>query len=101
KEFSPTTVKLGETSTLTFTITNTDELSSKNGWSFTDGLPAGLTIVGSPTSDCPGFTPTTTDTSIGATGNLDTGMTSCTVNVQVTADATGSYTNTPANVTVD
>ncbi|WP_214443675.1 DUF7933 domain-containing protein, partial [Mycobacterium tuberculosis] len=36
KEFSPSTAVAGQTTTLTFTITNTDELAAKPGWSFTD-----------------------------------------------------------------
>ncbi|MCT2278999.1 hypothetical protein M3G91_15360 [Micromonospora chalcea] len=37
KAFSPATIAQGQTSTLTFTVTNTDDLQAKNGMSFTDG----------------------------------------------------------------
>lgn len=37
KEFTPASVYVGQTSTLTFTITNTSELSAKPGWSFKIG----------------------------------------------------------------
>ena len=46
KLFSPTSLAVGETSTLTLTITNTAERGTKNGWSFTDSLPAGLVVTG-------------------------------------------------------
>ncbi|MDR0479307.1 MAG: hypothetical protein LBH31_05795, partial [Burkholderiaceae bacterium] len=37
---------------LTYTITNTTDDLAKNGWSFTDQLPAGLTVVGKPGGTC-------------------------------------------------
>ena len=45
KAFSPTSVATGGVSTLTLTITNTSDLAAKNGWSFTDSLPEGLTVA--------------------------------------------------------
>ena len=45
KVFAPAQVKVGDSTTLTFTITNTAELGAKNGWSFTDNLPAGLSVA--------------------------------------------------------
>jgi uncharacterized repeat protein (TIGR01451 family) len=101
KSFSPTTRFLGETSTLTFTVTNTSELGSKNGWSFTDHLPSGLTVVGGTASTtCPSgvVTAAAGSTSVAVAGNLSVGMASCTVTVKVTATATGTYTNGPTNV---
>lgn len=98
KAFSPTTVKVGQTSTLTFTITNTDELAAKNGWSFTDTLPAGLTFAGAASTDCPAGAATLTGTSIAGSGNLDAGMASCTFTVPVTSATTGSYTNDASNI---
>jgi uncharacterized repeat protein (TIGR01451 family) len=103
KSFSPTTIQRGETSTLTFTVTNTAELAAKNGWSFTDNLPAGLTLA-SPTAastTCPAgvVTATAGGTTVEGTGNLSAGMASCTVTVNVTTNTAGSYTNGPGNVT--
>ena len=45
KSFSSDEVGVGQTATLTLTVTNTNELAAKNGWSFTDNLPAGLTSL--------------------------------------------------------
>jgi uncharacterized repeat protein (TIGR01451 family)/LPXTG-motif cell wall-anchored protein len=103
KAFSPTTIEAGDSSTLTFTVTNTSELAAKNGWSFTDSLPSGLTVASPNGVDgsCPGRTVTAAagGTSIKVSGNLGAGMASCTVSVHVTGTAAGSYTNGPDNVT--
>lgn len=98
KAFSPTTVKVGQTSTLTFTITNTDDLEAKNGWSFTDTLPAGLVFAGAPVTDCPAGAATLDGTSISGSGNMDAGTVSCTFTVPITSDTEGSYTNGPSNI---
>jgi uncharacterized repeat protein (TIGR01451 family) len=104
KSFSPVDVPLNGTSTLTFTVTNTSELGGKNGWSFTDKLPAGLTLASpaAAATTCPGGTVTAVDggTSVSVAGNLSDGMASCTVTMDVTARTAGAYTNGPDNVTV-
>jgi uncharacterized repeat protein (TIGR01451 family) len=103
KSFSPAVVPTGGTSTLTFTITNTSELAAKNGWSFTDALPAGLTVAGgtaaATTCSAGVVTAAAGATSVGVTGNLNAGQASCTVTVPVTSSTTGTYTNGPGNVT--
>jgi uncharacterized repeat protein (TIGR01451 family) len=103
KAFSPASVAPGQASTLTFTITNTAELAAKNGWSFSDTLPAGLTIANpaAASTTCPAGTVTAAAgaTTITAGGNLNAGMASCTVTVNVTGVSAGSYTNGPDNVT--
>lgn len=101
KSFSPDTVPVGGVSTLTFTITNTTELAAKNGWSFTDTLPAGLLAASpAPVTDCPAgvvAAPAGSRT-ITARGNLSAGMASCTVRVSVTSNTADTYTNRPADV---
>jgi uncharacterized repeat protein (TIGR01451 family) len=103
KSFSPAVVEVGQSSTLTFTITNTSDLAAKNGWSFTDNLPAGL-VVANPSgasTTCSGTTVTAAagGGSVAATGNLNQGQASCTVSVSVTSPRVGTYTNGAANVT--
>ena len=102
KAFSPAEVAVGETSILTFTITNTSELGAKNGWSFTDSLPAGL-VVADPaaTTNCPnGVVAAPAGGSIiDVAGDLTAGLASCTVTVSVAAPASGSYTNDATNIT--
>jgi uncharacterized repeat protein (TIGR01451 family) len=102
KAFSPASVPVGGTSALTLTVTNTSELAAKNGWSFTDALPAGLTVAdGAAATTCPAgvVTAPAGATSVAVTGNLAAGMASCTVTVNVTAAAAGSFTNGPSNIT--
>ncbi|WP_374006923.1 hypothetical protein [Leifsonia sp. LS-T14] len=98
KVFSPTTLAAGQSTTLTFTVTNTDELAAKNGWSFTDTLPAGLTFSGAATTDCPAGVATLNGTQISGSGNLDAGTVSCTFTVPVTSAVAASYTNGPSNI---
>jgi uncharacterized repeat protein (TIGR01451 family) len=101
KSFSPGSADVGQPAALTFTITNTSELAAKNGWSFTDSLPAGLVVTGPAASTtCSGglVTAPAGGGSIAVTGNLDAGQASCTVTVNVTSGAAGTYTNCPANV---
>ncbi|SEI13373.1 MULTISPECIES: DUF11 domain-containing protein [unclassified Leifsonia] len=103
KSFSPAIVPTGGVSTLTFTVTNTSDLAAKNGWSFSDALPAGLTVA-SPSgaaTTCPAGAVTAPAGSgtVAVSGDLAAGMTSCTVTVNVTSPTTGSFTNGPGNVT--
>ncbi|MGC4773984.1 hypothetical protein [Micromonospora chalcea] len=96
KAFSPATIGQGQTSTLTFTVTNTDDLQAKNGMSFTDELPAGVTATGVNNTTCSDATVTAAAgaTSVVFDGDIGLGVPSCTVSVEVTADVVGSYTNT-------
>ena len=110
KEFSPTVIPVGATSTLTFTVTNTDDLQSKPAWSFTDDLPAGMTLAADQTGsggDCVDAhgapatvtaVPGSTAVSVAA-GSFPAGQPGyCTVTVNVTASA-GYYVNDADNVT--
>ncbi|MEU7524298.1 hypothetical protein AB0A74_01030 [Saccharothrix sp. NPDC042600] len=92
---------VGGTSTLTLTVTNTSELAAKPGWSFDDDLPAGMTVVGTPTTTCPnGVASVSSDGgTLSVTGDLDTGMESCTVTASVQVTDPGTYTNGPSNIT--
>ncbi len=98
KIFSPSTLPAGQSTTLTFTISNTDDLAAKAGWSFTDTLPAGLTFAGAAATDCPAGVATIGGNAITGTGNLDDGMVSCTFTVPVTSATTGTFTNGPGNI---
>ncbi|MBS1678865.1 MAG: DUF11 domain-containing protein [Actinobacteria bacterium] len=104
KSFSPTTQYVGGSSTLTFTITNTSELAAKEGWSFTDNLPAGL-VVATPenvATNCPSgqVTAAGDGTSVAMKGNLNAGEASCTASVDVTTKETkeGGFENGPQNI---
>jgi uncharacterized repeat protein (TIGR01451 family)/LPXTG-motif cell wall-anchored protein len=101
KSFEDASIVRGETTTLTFTVTNTSELAAKNGWSFTDALPAGMTVAGAATTTCPAgvVDAPVGGSSIAVTGNLAAGQAACTISVDVLPDSVGSFTNGPDNVT--
>ena len=100
KSFSPGRVPVGATSTLTLTIRNTAELAAKNGWSFVDTLPAGLTVADPanqrPTGTClsgGAKVSLESDSITVAGGVLGVGVDRCTIVVEVTSALAGSYTN--------
>ncbi|MEN0084268.1 MAG: hypothetical protein AAGC66_05845 [Leifsonia sp.] len=101
KEFVGGWAPSGGRARLRFTVTNTSELGSKQGWSFRDALPDGMTVA-SPSdasTTCPDGVLTATGAEVSLTGELSVGMTSCTAEVDVTAPL-GGYTNGPDRVTV-
>ncbi len=96
KSFVPSSIPLGSTSTLTFDLTNDDEVT-KSAVTFTDPLPAGM-VVATPASvsnTCGGTVTATAGTSVIslAFGSIG-GMSSCAVTVDVTTDVTGVFDNT-------
>ncbi len=100
KSFSPTSLLTGEDSTLTFDITNPNQLTALTGIGFTDTLPSGLTIADSgPTAKCGGSLTTTSPSLISFTGGSLAQNTTCTFNVTVTGATTGSKANTTSAVT--
>ena len=90
KSFSPARVPAGETSTLTFTVTNTSELAAKQGWAFTDTLPEGLVVA--PTPNLGGTCDADRSAAAGGStieitnGTLDKDQVSCTITVDVTSE---------------
>ncbi|MEX1058465.1 MAG: hypothetical protein WED11_12080, partial [Natronospirillum sp.] len=98
KDFSPATVNPGVPSTLTITLTNTGSTASILSSSFTDTLPGGLVIAGSPSKTCVGGTLTAalggSTVTLGAGASIPVG--SCTITVLVSADAGGNYINSLA-----
>ncbi len=94
KAFSPSSILTGESSTLSFTISNPNQLSSLSGLSFTDPLPAGVTVATSgPTAVCGGSLTTTAPGSISFTDGSLAANGSCTFNVPVTGATSGSKNN--------
>jgi uncharacterized repeat protein (TIGR01451 family) len=103
KAFGAASVTRGTATTLTFTVTNTTDLTAKNGWSLTDTLPAALKVAspnGSATT-CPAgvVTAAAGGQGIKATGNLDAGQQSCTVTVNVEGAKLGTASNGAAQLT--
>ncbi|WP_162265793.1 SpaA isopeptide-forming pilin-related protein [Arthrobacter alpinus] len=93
KSFSPATIAQGQSTTLTYTVTNTSDLLAKNGWHFVDNLPAGLTASGTLGGTCVRTASSVAAGTVDVTGNLAAGSASCTVTVTVTSNTPGNYNN--------
>jgi mucin-19 len=97
KAFSPGSLQVGGTSTLTITLQNPSS-SPYTGVSLTDNLPSGLSLSTAPSgSQCSG-TVTSTTTSVTLTGGtIPAGSMSvpgtCTITAVVTTSTAASYTN--------
>ncbi len=96
KSFGAATIPLNGTTSLTFTISSTNQNQTLSGISFTDSLPAGLVVAtpGNPTTTCTG-TPTAVDGSSSvalSTSSLAPGA-SCTVSVTVQGTTAGVKSN--------
>jgi len=102
KQFAPTPILAGGTSTLTFTITNPNQNNALSGVGFSDTFPVApgamvVAAIPSPsTSGCgaPTFAPVAGAGSISFSGGSIAAGGSCTVSVNVTAPVTGTYNNT-------
>ncbi|MBK9339672.1 MAG: DUF11 domain-containing protein [Rhodoferax sp.] len=103
KAFSPTSISIGGTSTLTFTVSN-PALNPAQTVSFTDTLPAGLRVASAPnvTNTCTGGTVTAValSGSIAVAGTqVGAGTatpTTCTISVDITTSATPTVGACPA-----
>lgn len=96
KTFGPDQIFLGGTSVLTFTLSNPNSVTGLSNIHFTDLLPAGLVVAGSPTvtGTCSGtITANPFETMISyAGGSLAPGA-SCSFSVRVQALTSGTKTN--------
>jgi len=108
KSFTPTSISAGQTATLKNRLFSTRDPSQPNttltGVSFTDSLPAGLTVAPTPnaSTDCSGGTVTAAAnaTQVTLAGATIQPNTNCLVQVDVTASALGAYTNTIPKETI-
>jgi uncharacterized protein (TIGR03382 family) len=99
--FSPSTINIGGTSTLTFTITNPNA-ATLTGVSFTDALPVGLTVAtpSGLTNSCGGtVTATAGGTIIVLSGAIVPANGPCALSANVTAITSGSKMNTTSAIT--
>ncbi|MCL2783891.1 MAG: Ig-like domain-containing protein, partial [Propionibacteriaceae bacterium] len=90
--FVPSAIPVNGTSTLTYTIHNSTNMTAKTGWSFAVMLPAGVTATGTATTNCPGGSASMGGNRLTGSGNLNADQLSCTVTVPVTTAANGTYT---------
>ncbi len=106
KSFTPSTIPVNGTSTLSFVIGNPNAFSV-SGYSLIDNLPAGVVVaapVTTSTSGCgtaPTFAPTAGATSLSFSNGTVGAGSSCTFTVQVTSAATGTYNNTTEFLLID
>jgi uncharacterized repeat protein (TIGR01451 family) len=102
KSFSPATIALNGTSTLTITLTNSHAIAF-TGAAFTDVYPADLLNAATPNAKttCAGGTVTAaaSGTSLALSGGTIPANGSCTVTVAVTSAVQGSYLNSTGPVT--
>ncbi len=103
KSFSPDTIDEGAVSTLTLVIDNSAGSSAADALDFTDVFPTGLLIAdpANASTDCTGGSLTAvagTDTVAYTGGSVAAGA-SCSVSVNVTAAAAGSYDNVTGDLT--
>ena len=94
KSFSPSTIKEGQASVLTITLTNPGYTAATLTAPLVDTLPYGLRVVSQAGTTCRG---TVTAPNGGSTVTLNTGTIpakgSCTVTVKVSAHSKGTYVN--------
>jgi fimbrial isopeptide formation D2 family protein len=103
KQFGATSINTGQSTSLSFTITNPNASSSLTGVGFTDTLPTGL-VVATPnglSGTCNGTTPTATagSGSVVLSGATLAANASCTFSVNVAAKTAGAQNNVTSAVT--
>ncbi len=94
KSFSPDSITAGNTSTLQFTITNSNTGTALTGVAFTDTLPAGVTVPSAATSECGGTLTVAAPDSITLSGGTVAASGNCIFSVTVTGATTGTKVNT-------
>lgn len=103
KAFGAATIPLSGTTSLTFTITNpAGNTVALNGLAFTDTLPAGLQVAGTPniSNACGGtFTASAGSGIVNLSAGTVAASNSCSISLNVTGTTAGVKPNTTGNVT--
>ena len=95
KTFNPSSILENGTSTITFTLTNpAGNTVALDGVSFSDDLPANVTVTAAASPQCGGGTVTSTATTITLNNGSIPIDGTCTVTVDVTSSSAGTYNNT-------
>ncbi len=114
KTFAPKNIKPGDTSVLTFTITNPGTVAL-TGVNFTDSFPSGMTTANTATTTSGCSAPTTpvlvapigcgsfaaAQTSAGFSNISIAANGTCTITINITATGTGTYSNTTNDLFVN
>jgi uncharacterized repeat protein (TIGR01451 family) len=103
KAFGATSINIGQSTSLSFTITNPNASSSLTGVGFSDPLPPGL-VVATPsivTGSCGGgsIAAAAAGTSVSLSGATLAANASCTFSVNITASTSGAKNNVTGAVT--
>jgi LPXTG-site transpeptidase (sortase) family protein len=98
KAFTPDSITVGGTSTLQFTLTNTNSGAALTGVAFSDTLPAGVTVASSSSAQCGGTLTVTAPSTIALSGGTIAASGSCVFDVTVTGSTTGAKLNTSGAV---
>jgi mucin-19 len=96
KAFGAATIPLNGTTSLTFTVSSTNQNLTLNGVAFTDNLPAGLVVASTPnlTNSCGGTaTAVAGSSSVSLSGATLAPGTSCTVSVTIQGTTAGVKNN--------
>jgi uncharacterized repeat protein (TIGR01451 family) len=106
KAFSPATIGVGHTSTLTFTLANPNASDPLTGVSFDDALPTGMTVAtpANASTTCggpPTWAPSPGDTLLDFAGGAIPANSSCTVSVDVTSSTVGVSANVSGFIYAD
>ncbi len=99
KSFSPSTIVINGSSTLTVTLSNTNATALRAG-AFTDNFPSGVVVASSPAllNTCGGTATAAAGTSsLSLSGGTIPAAGSCSVSVNVTSSSAGIYLNTLAS----
>ncbi len=93
KSFSPSPVAVGDTSTLTFTVTNPNTGVALSGIAFNDTLPSGVTVTSGSSAQCGGTLTRTAPSTLTFTGGTLAAGGSCNITATVTVTASGPHDN--------
>lgn len=96
KSFSPSTVNVGQVSTLTFEIDNSANMLASSGMAFVDTMPAGMVVApaANAANACGGTLSSTPGAgAISLSGGTLSGGATCTISVDVVSSATGALAN--------
>jgi uncharacterized repeat protein (TIGR01451 family) len=96
--FNPASINPGDTTALTFTISNANG-NALTGVGFTDTLPTNLTVPNASATVCGGTVTLTAPSGISMTNATVAGNNQCQFSVTVTGNVSGHYTNTTSVVT--
>jgi uncharacterized repeat protein (TIGR01451 family) len=97
ESFTPTSIALNDTTTVTLTIDNADTL--QHAVSFDDALPGGVQLAGTPTTTCPGLPTSTGPSDLGYAGTI-AAQSTCTVSATLRGVQAGAWEN-PVSMTTD